>query len=185
MSSLSVQDAQAMWGIPSSANPNDLQRLLDAIEVSIERVLGGPVISRQFVERVELTDFASAILLRKRPVVSVASIVAVSSGAAISVSDLDIDTNSGIVRRTLGLPFTIGRLYPPVVTVTYTAGLGSTAPADIQEAEGIILKHLWESRLGGGTGPMSEQLVNIPRMPYAIPNRAAELLAPRALEAFV
>lgn len=185
MSSLLLTDAKSLLGITDDRFDNELQRKLDAIEASIERALNGPVVSRQITERVELTDYVSAILLRKRPVISVQSITAVSSGAAISTSDLDIDTNSGIVRRNLGLPFTVGNLFPPVVTVTYTAGLGATAPADVQEAEGIILRYQWESRRGSGGGSNPEQLVMLPGMGYAIPARAAMLLAPLTSEAYV
>jgi hypothetical protein len=186
-SSLPLEDAKAMLDITDAKYDTELQRKIDAIEISLERVLGGPVVSRQFTERAELTDGGTALMLRKRPVVSVQSIVPVSTGAAIGITDLDIDPNSNIVRRRLGLPFTIGFMYVPVVTVTYTAGLGSTAPADVIEAAQSILKYLWYSRRGAspGNGPSTEQLVSIPGMTYAIPNRAAELLAARTLEAYV
>lgn len=65
------------------------------------------------------------------------------------------------------------------------AGLGATPPADVVEAEQIILKQQWESRLGGGTGSTPEALVTIAGATYAIPNRAAALLAPRALDAYL
>ena len=185
MSSLLLVDAKVMLNITSDEFDTELQRKLDAIEFSLERVLGGPVVSRQFVERVEATDCLTALMLRKRPVVSVQSIVSVSSGAALGITDLDIDPNSNIVRRKLGLPFVI--YGSPVVTVTYTAGLGATAPADVVEAAQSILKYLWYSRRGAptGAGPSTEELVSIPGMAYAIPNRAAELLAQRTLEAYV
>lgn len=181
-SSLLLDDAKTMLSITVDDFDTELQRKIDAIEASLERVCGGPIVSRSVTERVELTDCYSAIMLRKRPVVSVTSIVVVSSGTSLSTTDLDIDTNSGIVRRKLGLLFVTG--VSPIVTVTYTAGLGSTAPAAVVEADAIILKHLWASRRGL-TGSSPEALVNIPGMGYAIPLRAAELLAPYTLEAYV
>jgi len=183
MSSLLLPDAKTMLGIESEDSDAVLTRMIDAIEASLERVLGGPVVNRQFVERVELTDCGTALVLRKRPVVSVQSITSVSSGAALGITDLDIDSNSNIVRRKLGLPFNIWG--SPVVTVTYTAGLGSAVPADVDQAAQIILKHLWAPRRGPVRAGAPEEMANIPGMGYAIPNRAAELLAARTIEAYI
>jgi hypothetical protein len=188
---LSLADAKDVLAKSQTSTTDDaeIMRTVAAIEASLERVTGGPVINRQIAERVDLTGAQTALVLRKRPVVSVQSIVSVASGAAISIADIEIDTNAGIIRRKLGLPF-YGPFYTwlPTMTVTYTAGLGVAVPPAIEQAAGIILQHLWESQRGMSSVPRyggEEELTTIPGLGYMIPNRAAEMLAPWTLEAFV
>jgi hypothetical protein len=118
--------------------------------------------------------------------VSVTSITDIASGSAMSLSDIEIDTNAGIIRRKLQLPFWS---WGPFYTVVYVAGYGVTIPPAVNLAGRIILGHLWSTQRGPAA-PVGFGLANpdmtVPQPAgYAIPNQAAELLAPYAVQAYV
>src|SRR6266702_4512785 len=187
---LALSDAKDILNIDQTDTSDDaeIQRKIAAIESALERVTGGPIITRSITERVELTSGYTALVLRKRPVASVTSITPVSTGVPMSIADIEIDTNAGIVRRKLGLPFYGAYFaFAPIFTVTYTAGFGTAVPQAITEAAAVILKHLWSTQRGNAlTVPTGgEQMTTIPGMGFMVPNLAAELLAPYALEAYV
>jgi len=186
---LSLGDAKDMLNIPQTNTTFDaeLQRKIASIESSLERVFGGPIISRQIVERAELTSGYTTLMLRKRPVVSVQSMVSTASGSPIDITDIEIDPNSNIVRRKLGLPF-YGPYFTwmPIFTVIYTAGLGTAVQPAISEGAAVILKHLWDTQRGVGAVPAGgDEMTTIPGMGFMVPNLAADLLAPWTLEAYV
>lgn len=181
ISVLPLQDAKDMLNIPQTTTTYDaeIQSWIDTIGAGLEKMTGGPLVNRSIVERAEVCGWRE-ILLRKRPVVSVQSI-ADQAGQALSLTDLDVDTNSGVVRRRLGLPFIT--LWP-VVTVTYTAGWGVPTPPAFNRAGAIILDHLWQTQHGPSIRPSmagDETTVDY-GLGFAIPTRAAELLAPYAAE---
>lgn len=188
---LSLQDAKDALRIPQTNTASDTKilRKMASIETDIERVIGGPIITRQITERVELTSGYTALCLRYGPVVSVVSITSVASGGQLSIADMEIDNVANIVRRKLGLPF-YGPYFTwmPIMTVVYTAGLGTTSPASIAEAAELILQHQWATQTGGAVavpGMGGQQTTVLPGMGYAIPMRAAEKLAPFTQEAYV
>ena len=187
---LSLADAKDTLDIPQATTKYDdeIARKIATIEASLERMTGGPIVNRSITERVQLTSGYTTFVLRKRPVVSVTSITNVASGATVSTSDLDIDTNSGVIHRKLGWVF-VGPYFQsiPAFTVVYIAGQGVVTPAAFSEAASVILQHLWESQRGQSSVPQygGEETVTLPGLGYAIPNRAAELLAPYAQEAYV
>jgi len=172
---LSLQDAKEMLNIPAATTAYDTEiaAWVASIQTSLERYTGGPVITRPVTERAEATCGYTAILLRQRPVVAVTSITP-DTGAAVSLSDLKIDVNAGVVRRALGLPFYAAG---PWFTVIYTAGWGTAVPAAFNSFARIVLDHLWATQRGPASMPMgSEETVAIPGFGFAIPHRAAELL---------
>lgn len=184
---LSLQDAKDTINIPQSTTTFDAEiyRKVATIEANIEKTIGGPVITRTISnERQRVTGGYRTFALRYRPLVSVTSIVDVASGVAMSLSDLDPDYTTGILRRKLDLPFWSRG---PYYLITYTAGLGTAVPASIGEAAAVILQHLWETQRGVSSAPQwaGEQTVTLPGWGYAIPNRAAELLSPYAYEVYV
>lgn len=191
VSVLSLQDAKDALRIPQTNTASDTKilRKVASIEADIERIIGGPIITRQITERVELTSGYTALVLRKRPVVAVISITSVASGGVLPITDIDVDPNSNIVRRKLGLPF-YGPYFTwmPIMSVVYTAGLGTAAPPSVAEAAELILQHQWATQTGGAVavpGVGGQQTTVLPGMSYAIPMRAAEKLAPFTIEAFV
>jgi hypothetical protein len=184
---LALADAKNMLNIAATDTTDDaeIMRKIAAIEAGIENVIGGPVITRTISnERLEVGSGYRTFTVRYRPVVSVTSIVDVASGVAMSLADIDLDPVTGIIRRKLNLPFWSRG---PFYLVTYTAGLGTAVPQAVTEAAAVILKHLWSTQRGNAlvvpTG--GEQMTTVPGMGFMVPNLAAELLAPFALEVYV
>jgi hypothetical protein len=183
---LPLADGKDALNIPQATTTNDaeIQGYIAAIESSIERFTGGPVVNRVITaERAEMTANYTAILVRQRPLVSVTAIVAEASGTAIDISGgLDLDANAGIIRRKFsGWPFILPTfVQQPVALVTYVAGWGTQVPAAFATASRIILQNLWETQHGPSARPsmggMGAEMVTLPGFGFAIPNQAAELL---------
>lgn len=186
VSVLSLQDAKDHVNIPQTTTTFDSELLskIATIQANLEKLTGGPIITRTVTERVEVGSWYRTLTVRQRPLVSVTSITDVASGAAITITDLELDTNAGIIRRKLELPFWARG---PYFTVVYTAGWGTAIPAAFNEAARIILEHLWKTQRGPARQPAigGEDLVTLPGFGYAVPNRAAELLSPYTLEVYV
>jgi hypothetical protein len=198
---LPLADGKDALNIPPAVTTSDseIQGYIAAIESSIERFTGGPVVNRTITaERAEMTSNYTVILVRQRPLVSVTSILAEASGVAIDISGgLDLDVNAGIIRRKFsGWPFILPTfVWQPVVLVTYVAGWGTSVPAAFATASRIILQNLWATQHGPGARPsmggMGEEMVTLPGFGFMIPNQAAELLngsqngIPFLLEAYV
>jgi hypothetical protein len=179
---LPLQDAKDQLNIPQATTTYDaeIQSFIATIETSLEGMTGGPIINRPVVERAELVDGQTAILVRQRPLVSVTKITSVASGVDLDITaGLDIDTNAGTIRKKLAWPF-YGQYFPwlPAMTVTYVAGWGVQAPAAFNSAARIILKNLWDTQRGAAARPVmgGDEMVTPPGFGFAIPNRAAELL---------
>jgi hypothetical protein len=182
---LSLQDAKQTVNIPDATITYDseLQLYVDVATVALEAITGGPAYTRSFSERVEVTQFYSALVLRKRPVVAVTSISDIGSGTSLPITDIEVDTNSGIVRRKIRLPFLS---WGPYYQVVYTAGWGTVIPPAFGLAARIIVSHLWQTQRGPGLAvvPGMEDTI-LPGMAYAIPNRALEVMRPYTSEAYV
>jgi len=179
---LPLQDAKDMLNIPQAVTTYDAEigSFIATIETSLEGMTGGPIINRSVSERAELDGTQTVIVVRQRPLVSVTQIVSVASGVAIDISSgLDIDVVAGTIRRKLAYPF-YGPYFTwlPVMTVTYVAGWGTSAPAAFNTAARIILQHLWETQRGPAMRPsMGGMDMATPQgFGFAIPNRVAELL---------
>jgi hypothetical protein len=184
---LSLQDAKAMLNVADTTTTYDAEILswVNTIEAALEKITGGPLVNRTVTgERCEVTDNARTFVLRKRPLVSVTSVIDAFSGQTFITTDLDVDTNSGVVRRRLGLPFITAYSANPIVLVTYVAGWGIPTPPAFNAAARIILDHLWATQRGPSTRPSlsGEETTETYGLGFAVPNRAAELLAPYALE---
>lgn len=179
---LPLQDAKDALNIEQAdaSNDDEIAGMVATIESALERMTGGPLVTTSVTERVKVTRNYRSLVLRARPVVALTSVTDVASGAALDISDIEIDKNAGIVRRKLELPFFS---WGPYYTVVYTAGWGTSLPAAFNLAARIILQHLWEIQ----QGPASRPTMGAPEMTrvyrdtgegFAIPNRALEVLAP-------
>ena len=183
---LALQDAKDMLSISQTNTINDREilRKIATIQANIEKTTGGPTITRQITnERIRAGTGYRTLTVRYRPLVSVVSIADTSNGVAISLTDLDIDYPTGVIRRKLQLPFFS---WGPYYLVTYTAGLGVAVPPGIEEACAIILKHLWDTQRANAPVPFggSDDLRTLPGWDFGIPPRAADLLSPQALEVY-
>lgn len=183
---LPLQDAKDQLDIPQTTTTYDdeIQSFVDTITENMERMTGGPLLNRSITERIESGYSDTVLAVRYRPLVSVTSIVDTASGSTLSIADVELDTNAGLIRRKLG----VGLLgVSCVYTVTYVAGWGTSVPASFAMAGRIILAHLWATQHGPSARPALGGLdeVTLPGWGYAIPNRAAELLSPYTLDAYV
>jgi hypothetical protein len=193
-----LQDIKDQLNIPqaTTTSDNELQAYIATFESSLEDYIGGPAVNRTVTsERAVLTGNYTVLQVRQRPLVSVTSIVSASSGLPLDISaGLDIDPNAATIRRKLGYPF-YGPYFQwlPAMLVTYVAGWGTSVPAAFNLAARITVQHLWETQHGPSARPGmgGAEVVTLPGWGYAIPNRAAELLAgsqngmPFVLEAYV
>ena len=183
---LPLQDAKDALNIAQSntAYDNEIAVMVASIESALERITGGPLATTTVTERVRVGHGYRSLALRERPVVEVLSITDIASGTALALFDLDVDTNAGIVRRTLLQPFWSRG---PYYTVVYTAGWGISLPSAFNLAARVILAHLWEIQQGPGVRPSmgGSDMTRTYRdvgLGFAIPNRAMEIMAPYASE---
>jgi hypothetical protein len=180
---LPMGDAHDALNIPQSNTDSDseIQGYIATITSCLERMTGGPLVNRMVTERSEMQSWQTVIPVRQRPLVSVTSITSASGGAIDISAGLDLDTNAGLIRRKLELPF-YGPFFQwlPQVTVLYVAGWGTSVPAAFNTASRIILQNLWETQHGPSARPTigggPPEMVTIPGFGFAIPNQAAELL---------
>ncbi len=167
---ISLADAKVQLKV-STASDEEIAGYLRAVTVICERHVGAIV----RVPYTEKHDGGYAIALNRRPILSIASVVGVAWGVTQNVADLDPDLESGTFERLDGL------YMPGPVRVTYVAGRAEVPP-NVRTAALIILKHLWQTRLGGPvqTATVEEQMPRVygTQVPsgFAIPNRAIELL---------
>ncbi|MEU9861328.1 hypothetical protein AB0D99_10650 [Streptomyces sp. NPDC047971] len=174
---LSLADAKTHLSKTSSADDDELRSWIESITSGIEG-LCGPVIVRPVTERVTFRR-ASSLALRAIPAIELVTVVPLlTGGVGYDVVDLDLDPDTGIVRRLDG-----GVLVGPLL-VTYQVGR-PIVPAALTSAARIILRHLWQTKQGPqrpqlGTGDFD---VNEPvqGFGYAIPNRALQLMEPHRL----
>jgi hypothetical protein len=176
---LPLQDAKDQINISQTITTSDAELLayIATIETSLEGFTGGPVVNRSITERAEFTAEFTSVAVRQRPLVSVASITDVATGAALDLTaGLDLDANACIIARKDGSPFP--GLTSPVVTVAYVAGWGTSVPAAFNYAARIILQHMWDTQHGPSARPSmgGQELVQLPGFAFLIPNRAAEAL---------
>lgn len=174
MSLPTLTDLRAQTNITSTADDDELQDMLDA---AIDVVTGivGPIDSPAQVTETHYNVQSDVLVLRRMPV---GSLVSVSSryGAVttpLTLSDYDLDPETGLLRTALGSPFC------GTYTVTYTSGRDDL-PAAIRLAVLVIAEHLWETQRGSApVGPLAgDDMFPTPGLGFAIPNRALELLAP-------
>jgi hypothetical protein len=170
----SLADGKAQLDIPATSTGDDdkIREYIAATTAAVEYFVG-PVI-RRTVEQVLQGDRA-AWVLHTTPVLTITSVTALQTWQpAIDIGVLDVDTDTGILRRTDGIWF-----YSGDYRVLYVAGR-TAVPPNVALAGKLILQHLWRTQYGAARGPSSADdfLVTeqVPGFGYAIPNRALQLL---------
>lgn len=139
---VSLADAKAHLNMSTTDRDRDeeLRRFIEGSTVIIEDKVG-PVVVRSYTERHPSGD---VLLLRKTPVVSLASVVPwLTSGTTYAVADLKVDTTTGIVERLNGGSFTGGPF-----GVTYKAGR-TVIQANITQASLDLIRINFRSQQGG------------------------------------
>jgi hypothetical protein len=173
----SLADAKAKLKIPATSTGDDdeLRTYIEATTAAVE-FFTGPIARRTVTEIVN--GGSDSMLLTKPPVLSVTSITGIYQWQpTIPVSVLDVDADSGVMRRNDWIMF-----YRGPYRVVYVAGR-AVVPANASLAGKLILQHLWRTEYGAARGltgigggedfSVTEQ---IPGFGYAIPNRALQLL---------
>jgi hypothetical protein len=174
---MSLADAKKHLNLTKTDHDDEVRSWVESITAGVEH-FAGVCVRRTVAERHDVNGVRT-LCLRRTPVLSLTSVVAILSGGTdYAVADLELDGPTGIVQRLDG-----GRLCGPL-RVTYTAGR-TVIPAAIRDAAKVILQHLWRTqnpqgrtRLGGEDYAVTEPL---PGFGYAIPHRAMQLLEPDRL----
>lgn len=119
----------------------------------------------------------AAVLLTRRPVVSVTSVT--DSGTVLPASGYKASA-SGVLSRVAGQSTTPFQAGAQSLQVVYTAGQAAdtaSAPRRVKMAALIIAQHLWETQRPAGQGSFSKGSDDFdPRYSYSIPRRALEML---------
>lgn len=170
----SLAEAKAQLSIPATSTSDDeeIRDYVAATTAAVEYFVG-PVV-RRTVQQVLQGDRA-AWVLHTTPVLTVTSVTPLQTWQpAIDVGVLDVDTDTGIVRRTDGIWF-----YSGDYRILYTAGRTAVQP-NVSLAGKLIVQHLWRTRYGAARGVSSADdfavTEQVPGFGYAIPNRALQLL---------
>lgn len=173
----SLADAKAKLQLPAATATYDdeLRTYIEATTKCVE-FFTGPIVRRTVTEIVN--GGSDSMLLTQPPVLSVTSITGIYQWQpTIPVSVLDVDTDSGVMRRNDWVMF-----YRGPYRVVYTAGR-AVVPANASLAGKLILQHLWRTEYGASRGLSSigggedySVTEPIPGFGYAIPNRALQLL---------
>ncbi|MCL6733292.1 hypothetical protein [Streptomyces neyagawaensis] len=174
---ISHADAKAHLNKTATADDDEVRAMNEAVTATVEWYVGAVVV--RTVTEVHAFQVAKTLALRTVPAISLTSVSAVlTGGTSYEVADLDLDTSSGIVRRTDG-----GQLYGPLRTV-HVAGR-RIIPAAITLGARIILQHMWRTQQGPGRPQVGvgdfDVTEPIPGLGYAVPNRALQILAPYQL----
>ncbi|WP_132125607.1 hypothetical protein [Actinocrispum wychmicini] len=171
---LSLMDGKRQLNITSIDHDEEIRDYLTSVTDVIE-ALCGPVVVRPITE-VHHEQCARVLVLRQPPVLALRSVTPVLTyGIAPTVSELDVDSDTGTLRRKDGRWLTGGPW-----RVGYTAGR-PVVPGGIRLAARVILDHLWRTQNGADGLPAlahDDYAVTQPiaGLGFAVPNRALELV---------
>lgn len=162
---ISLEEVRTYANITTAGNDDELYLMLGAAQDAVEGLVG-PVLWRTVTDTVPVTG--GIAVLRHNPVVSVASVTA--SDQAVTYT---LNADAGLLT---GLTTTSD------VTVSYVAGRAVVSDA-LRQATLIIAGHLWETQRGNAPSSLQPEEFGTQAVGvgYAIPNRAADLLAPYLL----
>lgn len=177
MSVLKLADARRHLNITSGTHDGEIQRHIDAAEAVIAEKCG-PLASTTVTERVR---GGRGLVLRQPPAISLTSVTP-ADGTALTLSDLYLDGDAGVVTDESGACFT-ARHYD----VVYEAGR-ATVPHDLVAAIEELVRHTWMTQRGPTARPgsrESESAANtLPGAGYLLPFRVQELIAPHIQPGF-
>lgn len=162
---ISVDEVKRHANISSSAFDEELELMRDAAQDAVEGLIG-PVLWRTVTQRIDAAS--STLVLNTLPVVSVTSLTLAGSPATFTLVD------GGMLEDVQVRGTTVA---------TYVAGR-TQVPGAVRMAALIIAGHLWETQKANNATPGMQDDFDAPTttgLGYAIPNRAADLLAPYLL----
>lgn len=167
MSVLTLALAKTHLNITVSTFDAELQTFIDSAEAVIGQHCG-PLTSTPTTARVVPHD--TRLPLPVTPAIDLTSVTP-ADGAALTLSDLYLNTAAGVVTYNAGTSFT-ARYY----TVVYNAGR-SSVPADLLLADKELVRHLWATQRGSTArpGPAGS---DTPGAAHMLPFRVSELISP-------
>lgn len=169
---ISLAEAKAHLNIPAATTTFDseLREYCEAVTRIVEQYVG-PIVRRTYTRRVCGSSYA--ITLPHTQVQSITSIVLVMDGSSpITISDLAINTEAGIVTYKNGSVFPWGEM-----DWTYEVGRSYVQPNWTLAAK-MILDHNWKSQLGNLPSIQGDEDRGYIFPGQEIPPRAEMLLAP-------
>lgn len=168
MSVLTLAQAKTHLNITVNTYDTELQAFIDTAEAVLAQHCG-PLEATSFTERID--GGVGTLVLRRSPVIELTSVTPYL-GSALTLTDLYLDTTTGLVTYNSGAGFTAG-----YYTVVYSAGR-SSCPADLLMAVKELVRHLWQTQRGGASRPGSQPLETaLPGAGYLLPYRVQELIA--------
>lgn len=161
---ISVDEVKAHANITSNASDDEVELIRNAAQDAVEGLIG-PVLWRTVTQAVSANS--STVVLNTLPVVSVTSLTLGGTGTTYTLTDggllLDVPMRGDMV-------------------ATYVVGRARVTD-DIRMAALIIAAHLWQTQLGASPTQLQDGFGDqtASGIGYAIPNRAADLLAPHLM----
>ncbi|MFD9943200.1 hypothetical protein ACFWYW_14595 [Nonomuraea sp. NPDC059023] len=175
---ISLTDAKNHLKIPltDTTHDADISEWIRASAVIIEHHVGAALPTARTEQ---LRGGTRHLLLAHRPVLQIDS-VTLPGGGTLPPAGYELDAEAGVLTRMAGAHES--HWEHGHITISYTAGRREIL-AHIRLAARIIVAHQWETRRGrmGGARAAGADEVWDPRMGYAIPRRALELLGDIAL----
>ncbi len=187
---VSLADVKTHLNIPASSTDDD-EQIRAFIEAATELVenFRNEVVVRRSITEYHTPKWSYRLVLHSSPVISLTSVARVDGSLSWDVTKLNVATQTGVVSipgadSFLGMPAGIGGFWG-YLKVIYVAGY-QVIPPNFTLAAKYIVQHLWESQQQPGLGPPgrfgSDTGADYGQFGsgYALPNRAAELLAGKA-----
>lgn len=173
---LSLADAKTHLNTTSTTHDDEIREYLEATTEIVESYVG-PVVRRTRTARVR--GYRTAVTLPHTQVLEVTAITLAKDGSSpITLSDLSVDTASGVVTYKSGASFPYGDM-----DWTYVVGRESVQ-ANWTLAAKIIVKHIWETQLGNLPSVQGDSPgYVVSGSGYLVPFRAVALLAPDQVSA--
>jgi len=171
---LSLADAKMHLNIPATTTmfDDELREFLEGVTKVVEQYVG-PIVRRTYVRRVY--GYCYAITLPHTQVLSITSIVLAQDGSSpITISDLTINAEAGIVTYKNGGDFPYGDM-----DWTYVVGRSYVHPNWTLAAK-EILRHNWKSQLGNHPSIQGDNERDYIVAGQSVPPRAMMLLTPDA-----
>jgi len=167
VSTLTLAEAKQHLAITDTKYDEELPGFIDSAEAALAQ-LCGPLESTEVTRRVP--GCSGVLVLPVTPALELTTVTP-QSGAALTLSDLYLDTVTGMVTSN-----TLGGFGAAFYTVVYDAGR-TVCPADLLMAVKELVRHMWETRRGNMSraGTLDTSPVGAA---HALPYRVTELIAP-------
>lgn len=177
---VSLADAKKKCKIPPESTEHDdtLRGYIETVTTAVEDHLHEVIVPRVVTEDIWV-DWSDEVALEKTPVISLTSVAMVDGTYSWSLSDLHVDTATGVVslvQRT--------RMFNGLMRFATRAGR-LVIPSNYADGAKIIIEHLWHTErpqvrngapFAGGGYEDTANTTYVGAFGFAIPNRALEIL---------